>query len=96
MDTYADFAPGGGIPDDVISLLVKLAQKARVHYLVLREPDLVLLVPSPRSAVPVWPLAVGIRGWAEPSHLQFNCCQMLLDITRATVEDPHQGLLVEA
>ncbi len=32
----------------------------------------------------------------DQGHIsQFDCGQLLLDVTRMTVEDPHQGLFVE-
>lgn len=50
--TYPLLTPLGGVPDDVVALFVLSAQRSGVHMLVLRQPHLQLLVPSPVAVIP--------------------------------------------
>ncbi len=50
--TYSLFAPVCGVPDDVVAPLVGWSKCLGNHHLVLGEPDLKLLVPSPVATRP--------------------------------------------
>lgn len=51
VSTYALLSPVVGVPDDVITALMSVAQELRYHSLVLGEPNLELLVPAPVARV---------------------------------------------
>jgi hypothetical protein len=75
------------------------AQHVGHHDLVLGEPDLQLLVPSPVSGVTARCISQPpCRGnmSKKRGHSQLYCRQVLLEVLRTAVEDPEQGLLVEA
>lgn len=77
--TYPLLAPVADVPDDVVASLMRMAQNLRHHHVVLRQPDLELLVPSPVSVVPVWLLAtlhLRTRQGVSYSSIAASCCLM--------------------
>lgn len=52
LRAYPRLLPGCRVPDDVVALLMLVTQEARCHYLVLGQPQLVLLVPPPVPVIP--------------------------------------------
>lgn len=74
---------------------MRRTQDLGYHHIVLGEPDLEFLMPPPVAVVPASQLAV-TRGPRRSENIQLDCCKLLLEIPRATVEDPHQRLLIEA
>lgn len=93
--THPLLPPIDCVPDDVVASLVVRAEHLRQQHIVLRQPDLQLLVPPPIAIVP---LNVSLRSVTIMglNNLQFTSRQMLLDVIGRAVENPHQGLLVEA
>lgn len=92
------FAPLLGVPNDVVSLFVQATQLPRLHDIILGEPDLEFLMPPP---VPVVSLSSQLAQshselLSDRYYLQLLRSLLLRHVAWATVENPHQGLLVEA
>src|SRR3569833_230402 len=50
--THSFFSPRGRVPDDVVASLVAGPEHLRYHHIILRQPELQLLVPSPVAIMP--------------------------------------------
>jgi hypothetical protein len=51
--TYSLLSPFSSAPDNVVSLLVMRAKRPRLHVLILSQPYLKFLMPSPVSVVAI-------------------------------------------
>lgn len=91
---YALLMPARCVPDDVVATLVSLAESLRNHHLVLCQPNLELLMPSPVTIGAMLLLAKESTARVSSRRLTalsqpIAACGRLGSCRRSTLESPH-------